>query len=284
MRFLAILTLLLVAFAGCSDRGDDEPAETTTTSTTQTTTSTQTTTTRTTSSAPSEPGEPEANQAPTGTLSASITQGEVPVDVAFTFEGSDPDGDALSWTFDANGDGTFEAEGTELPAAYNHSYADTGSYLANFTLSDGDLSTSYEVTINATAAAEAAPDFSTIVISGTISGLYVAEPVVTGAGPGYITDPNVHEFEVPGVASAIDFLLEWGDMALDLDFEVFAVDGSEVAGAANYNDPVIGDGAASESAQVTDAAALSQVGTWTVEVLSAGSYEADYTVTVTFTA
>lgn len=218
-----------------------------------------------------------ANQAPTGTLQASVQQGNVPVDVNFTFDGSDPDGDPLSWTLDVDGDGMAESEGTVLPASFAHSYTETGTYTVNFTLSDGALETSYEIVINATEAARAPVNFQTHTFTGTISGLYVG-----GVGQ-YATDPEQHTFDVPGVASQIDFHLEWDAQGVDLDFDVYTPSGTEAASAANYNDPVLGDDSSEEVATVTDAAHLSEIGTWSIDILSAGSVESTYTLTVSFT-
>lgn len=287
MRTLAFLLMLSLALAGCSGDESSDPTEEPTESTSSGTQSQTQSQTPTTGNNPSEPGQSQepgqGNQAPTGTLTASISQGEAPVEVTFTLEGADPDGDNVTWTLDADGDGTFEAEGSELPAMYNHSYVDVGNYTANLTISDGSLSTSYEANINATQAAAADPGFETIIIKGTISGLYAADPLL-GAGVGYVTDPNSHEFDVPAQPTSMQVLLEWDDFGYDMDFDVFAPDGTEAASAANYNDPVLGDNAQSESAEIADATLLSQIGTWTIDVLSAGSYESEYTVTITFTA
>lgn len=274
--------ILLILLAGCSDDPSDaskiDPTTSNTTSTTSTTSTTQTGTTGP-GNDPSEPGE---NLPPSATVTASIGQGEIPVNVSFELTGEDPEGATLAWTFDADGDGSVDVEGAELPAIYEHSYTEVGTYTAMFTVGDGEHTVTRNVTINATAAAAAPPSFETIVISGAISGLYAADPVL-GLGAGYITDPNEHEFEVQGVASAMHFLLEWDDFGYDLDFDILAPDGSEAASAANYNDPVIGDGAQSESAETTDGGMLNQVGTWKAIIHSAGSYESEYTMTITFT-
>ena len=285
MRTLSFLVMLSLALAGCS--GDDSstttPEEVDAPAATTTTTTTQAPTDGGSGGATTEPEDDEEpeNRAPAGTLTASISQGDVPVDVAFTFEGTDPDGDELSWTFDADGDGTAEADGTELPASYDHSYADVGTYTANLTISDGDLSVSYEAIINATEAAVAPVEFKQIVITGTISGMYVAVPLVGGD---YLTDPNHHDFEVPGVASSIHFYLEFGETGLDLDFDVFDADGEAAGDTALYNDPVQGDGNSFEELTIDDPTVLDSIGTWGVDILSAGSLQTEYTMTITFTA
>jgi PKD repeat protein len=150
-RGLAGLALVLAAtFAGCL--GDDDGATTTSTSTststTQTGTSATTTSTTATTSAP-------ANRAPSATLSASIEAGAAPLNVTFTLVGTDADGDALTWTFDADGDNSPETEGDALPAEYVHSYEVAGAYNATLAVGDGQALTVVNVTITVSAAAEA---------------------------------------------------------------------------------------------------------------------------------
>ncbi|MDQ8199283.1 PKD domain-containing protein [Pelagicoccus enzymogenes] len=75
-------------------------------------------------------GDFSGNQSPRGTLTASST-GEARSEVAFSFEGSDPDGDSLSYHWDF-GDGTVEVSS----AAVNHSFPVGGTYTLNLTVSD----------------------------------------------------------------------------------------------------------------------------------------------------
>ncbi|MDX1450365.1 MAG: PKD domain-containing protein [Acidimicrobiia bacterium] len=94
-----------------------------------------------------------ANSAPVATLVANVTAAEVPFDVLFSFNASDADGDVLEWTFDADGDGTADLEGIDLPGELVFAFADPGLYTANFTVDDGDAAHWATVTVNATAPA-----------------------------------------------------------------------------------------------------------------------------------
>lgn len=85
---------------------------------------------------------PQPNQPPVAELAADTTSGTVPLNVTFSLGGSDPDGDALDWTLDADGDGTAEENGTGLPATFKFTYTAAGNFTANFTVTDGKASAS----------------------------------------------------------------------------------------------------------------------------------------------
>lgn len=92
-----------------------------------------------------------ANHAPTGSISASIETGPVPVVVTFDLKGTDQDNDALTWNLDFDGDGT-DKSGTTLPATETYNYTEEGAYTVTFVISDGEAEAKYTLTINATAA------------------------------------------------------------------------------------------------------------------------------------
>lgn len=95
------------------------------------------------------------NQAPVGAIAASIEQGQVPVNVTFELTGSDPDGDALTWHLDVDGDGITDKSGESLPATETHNYTEIGLYNVTFVITDAKgASNTYQLAINATAAAE----------------------------------------------------------------------------------------------------------------------------------
>lgn len=133
----ALLTVALVAslaFAGCtSNDADPEPTGSSSTSASSTSSSSTTSSTASQSSTgTSSPGGAE-NQPPTGSITLSnVTDFQV----SFALDGSDPDGDALTWSL-AFGDNATDATGTSLPANVTHTYASAGNFTAVFTLSDG---------------------------------------------------------------------------------------------------------------------------------------------------
>jgi PKD repeat protein len=71
------------------------------------------------------------NRAPTVQLTATPTSGKAPLTVSFTATGSDPDGDALTYTYDF-GDGSKPATG-RTPS---HKYSKAGTYTAKVTVTD----------------------------------------------------------------------------------------------------------------------------------------------------
>ena len=75
---------------------------------------------------------PQANRAPTVQAGALPASGKAPLDVVLTAQGSDPDGDALtySWEF---GDGS-TAKGRRA----RHTYTAVGTYQAKVTVDDGE--------------------------------------------------------------------------------------------------------------------------------------------------
>jgi hypothetical protein len=163
MQLHAVLisaALVAMALAGCA--GDDGSTTetgtgtgttgtktgtgntgTTTGTTTQGTTSGGTTTGTTTGTA--------GNQAPTGSISASGLGGPIPLNVTFDLAGNDPDGDPLDWHLDLDGDGQADKSGKALPAQVSHNYTAAGTYNVTFAITDGRLTTTYNVSINATA-------------------------------------------------------------------------------------------------------------------------------------
>lgn len=151
LLILALASLVTVSLAGCSGKDKDSTTTLTsgTTTSTGTTSSGSTATTSPSSTTTSGASSPQSNHAPTGSLSASVPAGAVPLAVNFTLTGSDADGDALTWTL-SFGDATTNATGTAVPATVAHNYALSGNFTVQYLLTDGKESASYNVTIKAT--------------------------------------------------------------------------------------------------------------------------------------
>lgn len=136
MRAFALLAVL-VLLAGCADsggKGGDDDSDSTSTSRT----GTSGTRTATSSGSTSATGTDGPNTPPTANVTADVDNGTAPLVVNFTLNGTDADGDALNWTFDADGDGTPEANGTTLPATVQHTYNETGEFRAVLNVTDGE--------------------------------------------------------------------------------------------------------------------------------------------------
>lgn len=98
-----------------------------------------------------------ANRGPTANLAADRTNGTVPLQVNFTLNASDPDGDGLYWTL-SFGDGAANATGSALPVVVSHTYANVGLYAAQLRVVDGRGGVSERsLAINATSAAGGGP-------------------------------------------------------------------------------------------------------------------------------
>lgn len=180
--FLAIVTVVSLALAGCSDGGDQDGGSTTSSSS-----STGGSSSSTTSSTDSTSAAPAANRAPTGTVSAAVNG----TNATFTMNGTDLDGDELTWTLDF-GDGA-AANGTDLPATSQHAYT-VGNYTANLTISDGEAQSSYEVAVVVAAGAAGG--------SQEAAGDWVAGSLINGCLSDFILgDPN-YPAELDGVTYA----------------------------------------------------------------------------------
>jgi PKD repeat protein len=75
--------------------------------------------------------DPPGNRAPTVKAAALPASGQAPLEVQFSAQGSDPDGDALSYAWDF-GDGSAEAKGRRA----RHVYTQTGTFSARVTATD----------------------------------------------------------------------------------------------------------------------------------------------------
>lgn len=149
---LAILLLLGLAMAGCTSGNKDKDSDGTGTGTstsTHTATGSSTTTsgTKPSSGSSSQTGTSHpANHPPVGSIGAAAN-GTV---VRFDLAGSDQDGDGLNWTL-SFGDGSAAQSGSTLPANATHTFV-SGNYTAFYNLTDGKATSSYNVTLNITAA------------------------------------------------------------------------------------------------------------------------------------
>ena len=157
MRLGALLTALLVAslvLAGCSgkDKDKDDDSDTSSPSSSSRSSSSSTTgssSTSSTSSSSTSTSSSPTNTAPVGSITATVTAGGFPKQVNFTLNGTDPDGDNFVWDFDfADGNTT---NGSTLPQNLTHNYTAAGLYNVTFSITDGRLSSSYNVTVNVTA-------------------------------------------------------------------------------------------------------------------------------------
>ena len=109
--------------------------------------------------------EPPPTNTPPAIASASATptSGFGPLQVAFNVSATDADGDALTYSWDFDGDGTQDST-VEDPS---HTYTAPGVYEAEVTVSDGDAQRSQAVTITVLAADDPNARFRVLVFSRT---------------------------------------------------------------------------------------------------------------------
>lgn len=166
MRLAVVALVLMLAFAGCvskKDEGDggdaDDGGDGTGARTGRTSRSTTGSATATGTSGSN--GTAAENHPPTASMTANGT-GAAPASVSFLLNGTDADGDALTWAL-AFGDGN-ATNGTSLPANVTYAYPQPGAYNATLTVSDGKATTNVTLLLNLTASG---PAFEKFVASGT---------------------------------------------------------------------------------------------------------------------
>ncbi len=152
-----VLSLVLV-LAGCIDTGGEEQA------TPAPSSSSASAAPSSTSPAATNSTENVTNEAPVGSIEADNVTGALPLNVTFTLNATDPEGEGLTWTF-ALGDASDNLTGTELPAIINHTYTAVGNFTATFEVNDGVNVDNITVAINVTAALAGEPQ--THVITGS---------------------------------------------------------------------------------------------------------------------
>lgn len=160
MRTVVVSTILvLTALSGCLSEPTGTSVETTTASVTGSTSGTPaatgsgSSTPTPTTTAPA----PGPNSPPTANLTSDVANGTVPLNVTFTIDGSDADGDELTWTLDADGDGTEDFNGTGVPTAVTYEFNETGSFTAVLKVTDGEAFAEATVMIAVEEAAAAEP-------------------------------------------------------------------------------------------------------------------------------
>lgn len=229
---LASLTFLALAFAGCSGGGDDDGKGTTTSGSSSSASSSSATSSSasssgTTTSATSTSTGPEANQPPTGGVSAVVNG----TNATFSLTGTDADGDELSWELDY-GDGSAKATGTELPANTTHQYV-AGNYTAQFTLSDGEETRAFNVTLAIGAAAGSAPlQAAAVSWNAGFAGCaaeYPQIPPVADAGNAFY---GLVEVDAATIGFTYTAVIDWaeGPLALGADIAFYDADGAYIDG------------------------------------------------------
>ncbi len=83
------------------------------------------------------------NAPPTCILTASPASGDAPLQVTFSVSASDSDGTVASWAVDFDNDGTYDSQGTTLPASVTHTYLSAGSYVARLKVTDNGGAIAY---------------------------------------------------------------------------------------------------------------------------------------------
>lgn len=227
---LAVLLLLTALLAGCADggKGGDGDATSSSTTTSGIPVPTGSGTSSSSTSATGTTG-PAANNPPTGSIAAAING----TSVRFNMTGSDADGDALSWTL-AFGDGN-ATSGTSLPANVTHTFK-AGNHTAVYNVTDGRLTTSYNLTVSVTNATGAASGPTQAVKGSWPVGAFgcgaeyevFPAPLAEGSGGAYF----VIEVAGPTLGQPYTMTMTWEStpVALGGDISFYDADGAFIDG------------------------------------------------------
>lgn len=148
MRRAASAVCIMLLLAGCSGGGSGTGGDATDESST---------------SGGNRPTVPPSNKGPDASLTANVTSGTAPLDVRFSLSATDPDGDALSWTLDV--EGQQPDSGTGLPATVERSFGQ-GSWSVTLIVSDGSATDVASVSLLVSKATE-----PPVLINGTVKGV-----------------------------------------------------------------------------------------------------------------
>jgi PKD repeat protein len=111
---------------------------------------------------------------------ATPGSGTAPVTVQFAATASDPDGTALTYAWDLDGNGTVDS--TQQNPTFR--YTTAGTYVAKVTVSDGELTTSKTVSVTVTGASTSTPGDISGEVPGTLSVSLGAPAVFAPFTPG----------------------------------------------------------------------------------------------------
>lgn len=267
MRLVAVTLMLALALAGCSDSDpsdasklDPDPAPAPGGGGSEGADPDE-------GSQPSDPGtggtggSTPANNPPQAVLEASPATGVAPLAVTFTINGTDVDGDALSWSLDWDGDSTPDAEGTELPATVEHSF-DQGDHMANLTVSDGSAEAHASASLQVAAPEAPAPTGPVQVVDGTyvlpFEGCTIAFPShVAEQDLGFLAGGDLDgvsrvQFAVDEATYGLPFIVTW---TFDVGYLYAGLAFTDAEGA------ILGDVTTDPAAQETGFDALTKEGT-----------------------
>lgn len=158
---LAVALFALTGLSGCLE-GEQDPSTVSTGGSASTSTSGSASTSPTNASAPAaanvtgddeEGNRTATNQAP---VVGSYGYNATGLTVVVSFNASDPDGDALSYTI-SFGDGSTNVTGTNSTGNATHAYAAAGAYNVTLVVSDGDLTVNRTLQVNVTTPASLGP-------------------------------------------------------------------------------------------------------------------------------
>lgn len=121
------------------------------------------------------------NTPPVANLTADVLNGTAPLSVNFTINGTDTDGDNLTWTLLVNG--TVLANGTQLPATVSYNFTEAGNWTVLVQVSDGIETVETSLVVAVAAAASGAAPFAGITFEGD-----VLLPIGANLGAGDVND------------------------------------------------------------------------------------------------
>lgn len=237
-RFSVVLIGLMVVLSGCL-AGEKTASDSTSPSPSVSETVDAGTSTNTTEPS-AEPSPDVPNSSPTATLSASIENGTVPLNVTFDFSAQDADaGQELLWSLDADGDGSADAEGSRdaLPGNYTHTYLVEGLFNATLLVDDGEANTSANITIIVSASAPSGPIQE---VDGNVAASTL--PSCALQYPEQLEDIDHAVFDIDPRTFGLTFLLTFEVAAADtIGIDFVDASGASLAEDSSGGDPISGE-------------------------------------------
>ncbi|MGH2945489.1 MAG: ThuA domain-containing protein, partial [Solirubrobacteraceae bacterium] len=190
------------------------------------------------------------NEAPViASATADPSSGFAPLDVDFTVEASDADGDELTYSWDFDGDGAEDSTG-QSPS---HTYTEPGEYEAAVTVSDGESEATETMPVTVLEEADDGARFRTLVFSKTAgfrhSSIDEGHAAIEGLGDehgfqvDHTEDASVFREEVLEQFDTVLFLSTTGDVlneAQQAAFEDYIQGGGGYAGIHSASDTEYG--------------------------------------------
>jgi PKD repeat protein len=292
MRGLAVALLLTaIVVAGCADKGASTSTTSAATSNASGTASTthastsgsatgqgpgSSTTTTTSSSA----GSAAQDHAPVAQLSLNRTSGAGPLSVSAAVNGTDTDGDALTYVL-TFGDGSANVTGSLPATAQAHTFTLQGNFTVTLVVSDATTSSNASAVVAVLGSSGGIPPPA--VFKGTATG--ACEP---SNQVGTCTTPDIlQKFTVTPAVQTLEIKLTWDIPSADLDLYINDATATQRGKSADTNGPAddpspVGIFSGPHEQTTIEGLVPADAGEWVAKIRPYSAPNVTYTLTITY--